>query len=151
MGQSPIHIEHDVEENRARVESPFDARKDRMSVGQIVDDISQFVGVQDMRGVMDTAGRQVHDNPLALGMIGLAWLALGGSSSFSGQAHASAYAHDDEDDLGASHAPRDGVAGKLRHAASDAADRAGHTGDGCGRQGVRRAGRHTRPCHRPWP
>ncbi|MGP3695926.1 DUF3618 domain-containing protein [Rhodobacter sp. NSM] len=78
-------IEREVEENRARVESTLDALKERMSVNQVVDDLAQFVGVEDVRGVMNSAGRQVRDNPVALGLIGLglAWLAFGGSSGRS--------------------------------------------------------------------
>lgn len=82
MTETPDHIERQVEENRARVESTLDALKERMSVTQIVDDLGQFVSVEDVRGVMQSAGRQMRENPVALGMIGLglAWLAFGGTA-----------------------------------------------------------------------
>ncbi|MCE6952137.1 DUF3618 domain-containing protein [Cereibacter sphaeroides] len=139
MTDTPDHIEREVEENRARVESTLDALKERMSVNQLVDDLAHFVGVEDVRGIMHTAGRQVRDNPVALGMIGLglAWLAFGGGSS-SGRRSA----HDDDwddrrpdwsgsstyDPYGGSDYRddrREGVFSKVKHAVGDAAESVG--------------------------
>ncbi|ACM00556.1 DUF3618 domain-containing protein [Cereibacter sphaeroides] len=139
-------IEREVEENRARVESTLDALKERMSVNQVVDDLANFVRVEDLRGVMHSAGRQVRDNPVALGLIGvgLAWLAFGGSSSRS--RHVSAYDREeyyrsDYGPAGRSYEPYgggasyrsdrgEGVVSRVKHAVSDAADsvsRAAHS------------------------
>ncbi|MEA5161598.1 DUF3618 domain-containing protein [Cereibacter johrii] len=139
-------IEREVEENRARVESTLDALKERMSVNQVVDDLANFVGVEDVRGVMHSAGRQVRDNPVALGLIGvgLAWLAFGGSSSRSrsGAAHdRDDYYRSDYGSAGRSYEPygggatyrserSEGVVSRVKHAVSDAAEsvsRAAHS------------------------
>ncbi|ULB10029.1 DUF3618 domain-containing protein [Cereibacter azotoformans] len=132
-------IEREVEENRARVESTLDALKERMTVNQVVDDLANFVGVEDVRGVMNSAGRQVRDNPVALGLIGLglAWLAFGGSSDRSRSR--SSYGPDGYSDYpggyasgGRSYEPYgggaeyrssgEGMASRVKHAISDAAD-----------------------------
>ncbi|WP_145104204.1 DUF3618 domain-containing protein [Cereibacter sediminicola] len=134
-------IEREVEENRARVESTLDALKERMTVNQVVDDLAHFVGVEDVRGVMNSAGRQVRDNPVALGLIGLglAWLAFGGSSDRSrsrssyGPEGYSDYPGRDYASGGRSYEPygggaeyrsssREGMASRVKHAVSDAAD-----------------------------
>jgi ElaB/YqjD/DUF883 family membrane-anchored ribosome-binding protein len=79
-------IEREVEMNRANVESTLDKLKDRMSVEQIVDEVGRFIGMEDARGTLQAAGRQVRENPLALGMIGLgvAWLVMGKSDGKAG-------------------------------------------------------------------
>jgi len=72
-------IEREVEANRANVESTLEKLKGRMSIDQIVDDVGHFIGLDNARGTLQTAGRQVRENPLAIGLIGvgLAWLLLG--------------------------------------------------------------------------
>lgn len=81
MSDTADHLEREVEARRASVESTLDALKDRMSVNQVIDEVGQFIGVEDARAALHTAGRQVRENPVALGMIGLglAWLVLGNS------------------------------------------------------------------------
>jgi hypothetical protein len=78
--QSSKEIERDVEAQRASVESTLGALKDRMSMGQIVDEFGGFVGAEDARRAMHAAGRSLRENPVAFGLmgLGLAWLALGG-------------------------------------------------------------------------
>lgn len=81
MSDTADHLEREVEARRASVESTLDALKDRMSVNQVIDDVGQFIGIEDARSALHSAGRQVRENPVALGMIGLglAWLALSNS------------------------------------------------------------------------
>ncbi len=83
MTDTTQELEQEIEAHRAGVEHTLERLKRRMSVDQIVDEVGQFVGVEDVRGTLRAAGRQVQDNPLALGLIGagLAWLMLGTGSA----------------------------------------------------------------------
>jgi hypothetical protein len=77
---SPNEIEREVESQRAQVEHTLDELKRKMSFGQIVDEVGGYIGAEDTRTALRKAGRQVRDNPIAFGLvgIGLAWLMLGG-------------------------------------------------------------------------
>lgn len=83
---SSKEIEREVESQRASVESTLDALKQKMSFGQVVDEFGGYVGAEDVKGAFRNVGRQVRDNPIALGLVGvgLAWLMLGGGSTRSG-------------------------------------------------------------------
>lgn len=79
-------IEREVESQRASVESTLEALKSKMSMGQIVDEFGGYVSKDDAKHAMRNVGRQVRDNPLAFGLVGvgLAWLMMGGGSRKSG-------------------------------------------------------------------
>jgi hypothetical protein len=69
-----------AERERGRIDSTIDELRSRLSVGQIVDEMwSQMKGSQGSDAVKNL-GRQVRDNPLAVGLIGagVAWLMAGG-------------------------------------------------------------------------
>jgi hypothetical protein len=80
---SSKEIEREVETQRANVESTLDALKHKMSLGQIVDEVGGYFGAEEARRAMQNAGRQVRDNPVALGLVGvgLAWLIFGRSDA----------------------------------------------------------------------
>lgn len=71
MTDSPDKIEAEVEANRANVESTLDALKSRLSVENIVNDATRFVGIDDARGTLVAVGREIRAEPVAFGMIGL--------------------------------------------------------------------------------
>lgn len=81
-------IEREVESQRASVESTLEALKSKMSVGQIVDEFGGYVSKDDAKHAMRNVGRQVRDNPLAFGLVGvgLAWLMMGGGGRRSSHA-----------------------------------------------------------------
>lgn len=87
MNDTADQLERQIETHRANVEDTLDKLKGRLSVEQVVDDFGQFVGLEDARATLAVAGRQVRENPLALGLIGigLAWLLLGRGASEQGQ------------------------------------------------------------------
>ncbi len=91
MMASSREIEREVESQRATVENTLDALKQKMSFGQMVDEVGGYVGAEDAKAAFRNVGRQVRDNPIALGLVGagLAWLMLGGGSARS---------HDDDRD-----------------------------------------------------
>lgn len=78
---SSREIEREVEDQRAHVESTLEALRQKMSVGQMVDEVGNYIGTQDAKQALRNVGRQARDNPVALGLvgIGLAWLMFGGS------------------------------------------------------------------------
>ncbi len=82
MSDTSQEIEREVEARRAGVERTLDRLKSRLSIDQLVDEVGNFVGMDDVKGTLRSAGRQVRENPLALGLIGagLAWLVLGSKS-----------------------------------------------------------------------
>ena len=86
MSDMTDHLEDKIEAHRANVEDTLDKLRSRLSVDQVVDDIGQIVGVQDLRGTLALTTRQMRENPLAVGLIGigLAWLLIGRSPSEQG-------------------------------------------------------------------
>lgn len=102
MSDTADHLEREIETRRANVEDTLDRLKGRLSVDQVVDDIGQFIGMDDVRGTLASAGRQVRDNPLALGLIGagMVWLMMGRSGRDDGEG---------QDDRTRSHTPYSGA------------------------------------------
>jgi hypothetical protein len=75
-------LEREVEAQRARVDRSLSALQEKMTVGQFVDQAGRYIHMDDVRQGFGNFGRQVRDNPLALGMIGagIGWLMLGGGN-----------------------------------------------------------------------
>lgn len=101
MDRTPEELETEVREKRADVEQTIDALRAKMSIGQIVDELSSHMKGDDAQAFFANAGRQVRDNPLALGLIGagFAWLATGdGVRRNAGDAY-DRYSGDDRDGM----------------------------------------------------
>lgn len=79
MSDSPEQLEREVEAKRGDVQSTLDALRSKLSFGQIVDELGGHFSGDQAKVMAGNLGRQVRDNPLALGLIGagLAWLAAG--------------------------------------------------------------------------
>ncbi len=77
--RSPDRLETEVEKKRADVEQTLDALQAKMSLGQLIDELSNHSSSQGLKQMAANAATQARDNPLALGLIGagLAWLAAG--------------------------------------------------------------------------
>ncbi|QUS35638.1 hypothetical protein [Falsirhodobacter algicola] len=78
MTQSPETIEVEVETNRSNVEGTLNALREKASLHGILNDATRYVGLEDPRGSLEAAGRQVRSNPVAFGLIGLGLVALAG-------------------------------------------------------------------------
>ena len=83
MTRSSAEIELEVEQTRGEIDRTVEALKDKMTPGQLIDELTQSLkgtGAADMFGNL---GAQVKDNPLALAMVGsgMAWLMIGKGSS----------------------------------------------------------------------
>lgn len=85
MSDTARHLESEIEAHRAGVEETLDKLKQRLSVDQVVDDVGQFIGVDNVRETLHAAGQQVRENPIALALIGagVAWLMMGRGPSVS--------------------------------------------------------------------
>jgi hypothetical protein len=81
-------LEHKAEHHRARVDSNLEELRDRLSVGQIVDEVWTQLRHGQGGDMVKNLGRQARDNPLALGLIGagVAWLLAGEGARTEGRA-----------------------------------------------------------------
>ncbi|MDY8108784.1 DUF3618 domain-containing protein [Fulvimarina sp. 2208YS6-2-32] len=88
MSTDTDRLEKEAESHRSNLDSTFDAIRDRLSVGQIVDEFSGYLKEGQGADTVKNLGRQVRDNPLALGLVGagLAWLFLGDGARAKGHA-----------------------------------------------------------------
>lgn len=100
MSTETERLERDVESHRSTVESTIEELKSRLSVGQIVDELSTYVKDGQGADIARNLGRQVRDNPLALGLVGagVAWLLMG--QGVRAQASRLSGTHDDWDRTG---------------------------------------------------
>jgi hypothetical protein len=76
---SAQEIEREVEASRASVEETVAALKDKMTLGQIVDEAAHFFKGTSGGDVVSTLGTQIRANPLPVALvgIGIAWLMSG--------------------------------------------------------------------------
>lgn len=90
-------LEREVESRRSSVESTIDALRNRMSVGQIVDEVQGYLKEGEVNAMAQNLGRQVRDNPLALGLVGagIAWLLMGDGVRGAGRRVADRFESDD--------------------------------------------------------
>ena len=70
MSSDTDRLEREAETHRSNLDSTFDAIRDRLSVGQIVDEFSGYLKEGQGADTVKNLGRQVRDNPLALGLVG---------------------------------------------------------------------------------
>ena len=78
MTSSTEHERH-AEEVRARMAGTAEEIRDRMSPGQLVDEVFHYMRDSNGSAAVSNLGRQVRDNPLSLALIGagVAWLFAG--------------------------------------------------------------------------
>ncbi|MBI0537380.1 DUF3618 domain-containing protein [Roseomonas sp. KE2513] len=83
--KSASEIEGEVEQTRARVTETIEALRDRMSPGQMVDQVMEYARGSGGADFMRNFGTSVRDNPLPVAMIGagIAWLMLSGDRKAS--------------------------------------------------------------------
>ncbi|KQT43060.1 hypothetical protein ASG43_16175 [Aureimonas sp. Leaf454] len=91
-------LEREVETRRSNVESTIDALRNRMSVGQIFDEVQGYMKEGQVTELTQNLGRQVRDNPLALGLVGagIAWLLMGQGVRDTGRRVAERFEHDED-------------------------------------------------------
>ncbi|KQW67005.1 hypothetical protein ASE17_19705 [Phenylobacterium sp. Root77] len=86
-------IEREVETARNDLDRTVEALKDKMTPGQLIDEISRSFKGSGAGDMMGTLGGQVRENPMAIAMIGagMAWLMMGKSDQASNNESAGTY------------------------------------------------------------
>lgn len=77
--RSPSELEREAERVRAEIADTAEHLKDKMSPGQLMDEVVDYFKDGDANQLLANFKTQVRDNPLALAMVGggLAWLMMG--------------------------------------------------------------------------
>jgi hypothetical protein len=93
MTRSSEDIEREVESARGDLDRTVEALKDKMTPGQLIDELSRTFKGGGAGDVMSNLGAQVRENPMALAMIGagMAWLMMPKGDHTAGSARAQAY------------------------------------------------------------
>ena len=92
--KSPQEVEREVQQSRADVEETLEAIQERLSPGQMFEQVVDYMRSSNGSDFLRNLGAVVRDNPVPVALVGtgLVWLML--SSSRSGRRE-----YDDEDDL----------------------------------------------------
>ena len=79
MNRSARDIEREVEATRASVEETVEALKEKMTLGQMVDEAAGYFRTSGGPQMFSNLGHQVRENPLPLALVGLGlvWLMSG--------------------------------------------------------------------------
>ncbi|WP_182086632.1 DUF3618 domain-containing protein [Aureimonas sp. ME7] len=79
MSTETDRLAREAEQRRSSLDQTLENLKGKLSVGQIVDELSDYVREGQGADMVRNLNNQVRDNPLALGLIGAgaAWLLLG--------------------------------------------------------------------------
>jgi hypothetical protein len=79
MSRSASEIEREVEATRASVEETVEALKEKMTLGQMVDEAAGYFRTSGGPQIFSNLGNQVRENPLPLALVGfgLVWLMSG--------------------------------------------------------------------------
>jgi hypothetical protein len=77
--QSTAELERDAERVRAQIADTAEHLQDKMSPGQLMDEVVNYFKDGDINQMLGNLKTQVRENPLALAMVGsgLAWLMMG--------------------------------------------------------------------------
>jgi hypothetical protein len=143
-GSSPAELEQQAEQERARIAQTAEALRDRLTPGQLIDEMMDYFRHSDASAMLHNFKGQVRDNPLALAMVGagMAWLMAG--KGYPGGSRGSRPQHEDglynQSELfgqdGRSHALREGAspgrAGGPGMGASSASAQSSGKGSGLG-------------------
>ena len=76
MSPSARQIEREVEATRANLEETVEALKDKLSLGQIVDEAARYFDDTGGSRLVSNLGAQVRDNPLPLLLVGVGLASL---------------------------------------------------------------------------
>src|SRR5690606_36114898 len=81
--KSSAELEREAEAVRAQMTQTADTLQQKLSPGQLVDEMTSYFKNSDGRVALDNFKAQVRDNPLPLALVGagLAWLFMGGGPS----------------------------------------------------------------------
>ncbi|GHC72412.1 hypothetical protein [Limoniibacter endophyticus] len=85
MSSETEQLAREAESHRRAVDATIDSLKERMSLGQIIDELTSYAREGQAAEMVTNLKTQVKENPLALGLVGagVAWLMLGDGSKHS--------------------------------------------------------------------
>ena len=92
--KSPQEVQREVQQSRAELEDTLEAIQERLSPGQMFEQVVDYMRSSNGSDFLRNLGTMVRDNPVPVALVGtgIVWLML--SSSRSGRRQ-----HEDEDDL----------------------------------------------------
>lgn len=93
MNKSTTQIEREIEQTRAEIEGTLAALRSKMSLGDVVEEVTRQFRRSGGSEMARNFGRQVKSNPLPLALIGagLAWLMIGSGTRNGRVAYADEY------------------------------------------------------------
>lgn len=126
MNRSSEDIEREVESARGELDRTVEALKDKMTPGQLIDEISRSFKGGGAGEMMSNLGVQVRENPVALAMIGagVAWLMMGRGDHEASDALARTYQSNPDMDIARPSSSSHGVSGKAEHLADKVSEAA---------------------------
>jgi hypothetical protein len=91
MASQSEQLEQQSRQTRARISETVDTLRDRMTAGQVIDQIADYAQYGPVAEFLRNLGREVRDNPLPVALIvtGVAWLMI--ASSLSSRARREVY------------------------------------------------------------
>jgi hypothetical protein len=91
MASQSEQLEQQSRQTRARISETVDTLRDRMTAGQVIDQIADYAQYGPVAEFLRNLGREVRDNPLPVALIvtGVAWLMI--ASSLSSRARRAIY------------------------------------------------------------
>ena len=131
MTRSSQDIEREVEAARGDLDRTVEALKDKMTPGQLVDELTRSFKGGGAGEMLGNLGAQARENPMALAMIGagMAWLMMGKSEHHAADGPARAYQTNAAPGAGADSAGVGGAAQTASHVKAKAAEVAGGVKD----------------------
>lgn len=83
MASQSEQLEQQSRQTRARISETVETLRDRMTAGQVIDQVADYAQYAPVAEFFRNLGREVRDNPLPLTLIatGITWLILAGSLS----------------------------------------------------------------------
>ncbi|WP_431323307.1 DUF3618 domain-containing protein [Rhizobium sp. YTU87027] len=93
MSPTTAQIEREIDDDRRRIEEKIDAIQQRLSPGQLVDEVLAYAKSSDGGEYVASLGTALKNNPIPLALMGisLAWLMTGPKSSLSSYAETVEY------------------------------------------------------------
>ena len=100
--KSAAELEREVEAQRAQVEDNLDQLQDRLSPGQMMDQLFDYARKGNGAAFTRNLGRSMRDNPMPVALIGvgMAWLMAGGGATGTGGPSRRSRYDDDDDRFG---------------------------------------------------
>jgi ElaB/YqjD/DUF883 family membrane-anchored ribosome-binding protein len=135
--RNPAEIEREIDGDRRRIEEKLDAIQERLSPGQMVDELLGYVKGSGGADFVNNLGRSVKNNPMPVALMGvsLAWMMANQAMPASSERDNSMRGHDDSvDEAFYPLAPITGSVRRLGPASMDEGSSYSHFTDDAGKR-----------------